>query len=737
MSSNGPAGDFGHTLAILHRRRGLISAVLVACVLVATIYNYTTRPVYQTRAVLQISGGPSEVIDTRGVAGVRPQAARRLQEQVRILRSRQLATRVVETLDLQKHPDLRAGPVLTPWERLRRMLPQGAVNEQPEEVDDGLPVSPAVAVFRSRITVEADAESGTLTLGFRSYEPDLSYAALNELVQSYQESLSTEMTMAGSQASSWLGERLEEQRKRVEKAKAALAEYEEKEGLAGLQDKIRQVEQQLAVLNRTLLDAQTERIAREADLERARRMSSPETAELPFVQSQKAVQRYQEQIADLQRQRARLGDTLGERHPDMVRLNESLVEAESALAAEVQRAVKGLDGAIAEAQRKEQAVEAAIAPVQQELTELRRRTGEQSLLKSEIEANEQMFNRLMGRATEANVASALKLENIEIVEPPERPSGPESPRRMRNLQIAFLGGLLAGLFLALLVEQLDGTIKTPEDLKAHFDLAFLGMVPEVGSPRGTVGPPSVLIARNPRSTLAESYRVIRTNLLFSAPQQGQGQVVLVSSVSPAEGKSTTSTNVAASLAFNGHRVALIDADLRRPVLHTLLGVPSAPGLSEYVIGKATLEEVVRPSGIDKLDLVPCGYLPPNPAELLGSARMREFLNRLRAEYEWVVVDAPPFLAMADAAVLSPVVDGVILVVASERTPKSGLARVVDQLGSVGGRIAGVILNRVDLERNSFYFGKYYGEYYRSYYSESGARSPTGSPDRKAPKGRDL
>lgn len=731
MRHSGAAGDLGQTLAILHRRRGLVFAVLVASVLVATIYNYTTRPVYRSRAVLQITAGSTDVIDTRSVAGVRPQqAAAKVREQVQILRSRRLAARVVEELELQKHPDLRAGPVLTPWERLRRMLPQGAPDVDAD--DDGLPVSPAVQVFRSRVTVEADVETGVLTLGFRAYDPSLTHKALAALIRLYQASLTDQMTLAGTQASSWLGERLDEQRRRVEAAKAALREYEERSGLAGLQEKIRQVEQQLAMMNRSLLDAQTERMTRESDLERARRMSAQEAAALPSVQSQRAVQRLQDRIAELERQREKLSESLGERHPDMVRLDEALAEAEAALTAEVKRATGSLEGAVAEARRKEEAVQASITPLQDQLADLRRRTGEQSLLRSEVEANEQMFNRLMGRATEANVASALKLENVEVVEPPEAPTRPDSPQRMRNLQIAVLGGLVAGVLLALLIEQLDGTIKTPEDLKAHFDLPFLGMVPEVVPARGSTAPPVVLITKNPRSTLAESYRVIRTNLLFSVPEEGRGQVVLVSSVSPAEGKSTTSANVAASLAFNGHRVVLIDADLRRPVLHTLFGLPSAPGLSEFVIGKGALEEVVRPSGVDKLDLVACGYLPPNPAELLGSARMREFLNRLRADYDWVVVDAPPFLAMADAAVLSPAVDGVILVVASERTPQSGLARVVDQLAAVGGRVAGTILNRVDLERNSFYFGKYYGEYYRSYYSDAGSRP---APEAPAPPSR--
>jgi capsular exopolysaccharide synthesis family protein len=285
----------------------------------------------------------------------------------------------------------------------------------------------------------------------------------------------------------------------------------------------------------------------------------------------------------------------------------------------------------------------------------------------------------------------------------------------------------------LIVEHADQTLKTPEDVKEQLGVPFLGMVPDTARP-GKTGPAlaSPLILRNPRSALAEAYRVIRTNLIFSAPD-ATGRTMVVSSVNPSEGKSTNVLNIAASLAHNDARVLVIDADLRRPTIHQHFNVPSTPGLSDLIVGKSTREEAIRATPLKGLDVLPCGYIPPNPAELLGSARMRELVEDLRQKYDWILVDAPPILAMADAPVIASMVDGLLLIVAAERTQRAAALRALDQISGVGGSLVGVLLNRVNLQRNSFYFGQYYGEYYTSYYGAGTALAggADASPQRRA------
>jgi len=317
----------------------------------------------------------------------------------------------------------------------------------------------------------------------------------------------------------------------------------------------------------------------------------------------------------------------------------------------------------------------------------------------------------------------LRATNVRIVEKATYPRAPFTPQRMRNYQLALLLGLGLGLGLTILFEHLDNTIKTPDDVKNVLGLPFLGMVPQVEI-RSGVASVQRLMHDNPQSTVAEAYRLLRTNLLFCSAD-ASGLTIVVSSANPGEGKTTTVANLAASLAQNGAKVLAIDADLRRPTLHQHFAVHKAPGLSDLIVGKSQASEAIQVTRFKGLHILPCGYIPPNPAELLGSQNMKNGLAAFRKHYDWVIIDTAPILAMADTPVVCPFTDGLVLVVSAEVTSRPAIQRSVDQVHGVGGKLLGVVLNKVNLERNSYYYSQYYGAYYRSYYSDS--------PQREKPK----
>jgi capsular exopolysaccharide synthesis family protein len=207
---------------------------------------------------------------------------------------------------------------------------------------------------------------------------------------------------------------------------------------------------------------------------------------------------------------------------------------------------------------------------------------------------------------------------------------------------------------------------------------------------------------------------------------------VVSSAGPGEGKTTTVANLASSLALNGAQVLAVDADLRRPTIHKHFGLSKAPGFSDLIVGKSQASQVIQDTRFKGLRVLPCGYVPPNPAELLGSESVKSILEAFRSHFDWVLIDTPPILGMADTPVLCPNADGVVLVVGAEVSTRPAIQRAVDQVVGVGGRIVGAVLNRVDLERNSYYYSQYYGEYYRSYYAE-GARRPDRGEARPGPR----
>jgi tyrosine-protein kinase Etk/Wzc len=305
------------------------------------------------------------------------------------------------------------------------------------------------------------------------------------------------------------------------------------------------------------------------------------------------------------------------------------------------------------------------------------------------------------------------------VERAETPRAPILPRRAFNYQVALLVGLGLGAGLAILIGRIDDTVKTPDDVTRLLSLPFLGMVPSQPRENEAAIGAGPVVLREPQSAIAEAYRVVRTNLIFAAPAKG-GRVVVVSSASPGEGKTTTLANLAVSLAQNGAKVLAVDADLRRPTLHSHFGLDPGRGLSEALASPADGNPEARKTRVKGLRVVTSGAIPENPAELLGSEALKLFLERERARHDFVLVDAPPVLAMADAPVLSALADGLVMVVWSEQCTRPSLKRALEQVRAVGGTLTGVVLNKVDLKKNAYYYGQYYGEYYRRYYAEGQA-----------------
>jgi capsular exopolysaccharide synthesis family protein len=699
--------DARRYLAVLHKRRGLLLTAVGLSLLVAVLHNYTTRPVYQATVQILIDKGQPKVLP--GSQMVDP-GLQDMQTEYELLRGRALAERLVERLELNKSPELQTGPMMGPWERIQRKF----LGRAPAvTVDaDGMPLSPAAAAVRSRVSVEPLPGGRLVNLRFRAYDPGIAARAANALAELYIDQRQELRFETSSEATGWLGERVGEQRKKLEDAERALLEYQQKHGIA--EEGEGPADDQIAALTTAALNARMERLARETTLAQMRGVGPAQLASFPQIAASAGVQSARARIATLQADQARLGETLGERHPEMVAVRAEIRQAEDKLHAEVRAALRAFESEVQSARAREAVLDGNLERAKASSMAVSRNSVELSALKREVESNRQLYQTLTDRNKETGLESQLEATNVRIVEKAETPRAPFSPDRTRNYQLALLIGLAIGIGLTLLFENFDNTVRTPEDVKA-MSLPFLGMIPAVAPAAGmtTVRPAAL---RQPEGPVAEAYRVVRTNLLFSSVSEG-GRALVVSSTNPGEGKTTTAANLALSLAANGARVLVVDADLRRPTLHQHFGISKTPGLSDVIVGKRQISEAILAPRGRNLHVLPCGYVPPNPAELLGSQVMREIVQALKSRYDWVLIDTPPVLAMADTPVLCPFVDGVILVVASEASSRPAVQRAIDQLAGVGGSVIGAVLNKVDLKRNSYYYSQYYGEYYRSYYSE--------------------
>jgi len=288
--------------------------------------------------------------------------------------------------------------------------------------------------------------------------------------------------------------------------------------------------------------------------------------------------------------------------------------------------------------------------------------------------------------------------------------------------LGVLMGLGLGVVIVFLRAYLDVRVRTPEDLKryGYVPLSAISQMDEeireiqASRPVASNGKqfdPHLVSLFNPLSPLAESYRRLRTNVQYAQLDKPL-KSIMITSANPREGKSTTVSNLAIAFAQTEKKVLLVDADMRRPVLHTLFCLPEDPGLTDLLFGKSVFEEVVQKDVHKNLDIVGCGTVPPNPAEILGSRKMQEFVDQINQIYDVVLFDAPPLLAVTDAAVLATGVDGAILVVSAGKTRAPAIERVLEFITGVGGKVLGVVLNNFDIRKA---YGGYYGSYRYGYY----------------------
>ncbi len=714
--------DVRRYLVLLQRRRALIVTCLGVSLIIATLYNYTARPMYQGTVQILIDKAQPKVLPIKELIDGAPAD---FATEYQLLRGRALIERVVAKLDLQKSQELQTGPTMSPWERLERKF-LGKAPTPPVDAD-GIPMPPAVAAVRSRLTVEPLPGGRLVNLRFNAYTPQLAAQVANTLAETYIEQSVNLRFSNSSAATDFLSEQVQDQKRKLAAAEAALQEFKRKYGLVGVDEKQGVASDKIQTLEAAVMSARMQRIAKETQFSQLRSLSPGALSTSAAAAASPALQGARQKLSDLQAEQSRLAESLGDRHPDMVKVRADIRAAEERLRIESQNFLRGVQNEYQLVANQEGSLASSLASAKRESLDSNSLMVEYSVLKREVDSSRQLFESLAGRAKETGLETELKSSNVRIVERAEAPGAPFTPQRTRNYQLAVLIGLALGVALTLFFEHLDNTVKTPEDVKEQLGLPFLGMVPDVAVRSPAPANPRVapVILNNQSSAVAEAYRVLRTNLIFSAVDS-RGRALLVTSANPGEGKTTTVANLAASLALNGAKVLAVDGDLRRPALHTHFGVPKTPGLSDLIVGKCQASQAIQTTRLKGLQVLPCGYIPPNPAELLGSASMRLVVEALKSHYDWVLIDTPPVLAMADTPVLCPLVEGVILVVAAEASRRPAIQRAIDQILGIGGKVTGVVLNRVNLERNSYYYGQYYGEYYRSYYGEGSSRKTRGA-----------
>ena len=719
-------------LRVLLKRIWIVLGTLAVVFGATLIASLRTTPIYDAFGSIAINKPDPMLTSIRdGNNSVDYYDPTDLDTEVRILRSDLLSLQVISQLNLDKLPEFGGHGVLSP-----SALELTTDALQP----DSARASALLGTFKGNLKVLLEPNTRIIDIHFRSPNKELAARVVNAVANTYIEQNFKTRFESTMQASDWLSRQLVDLQMKVETSQEKLVKYQKEHQILGTDDKQNITTAKLDELNKELTTAESARMEKESlyrlaesgDAESAASVAAGlgQSEGKASIATSQLLDKLQAQKADLRVQAAQLNTQFGPAYPKIAQLNNQLQEIDVQIQSEMKKVTARLRGDYLAALQRENMLGAALEGQKQQENKLNESAIEYSFLKRDFETNRTLYEGLLQKLKEAGVTAGLRSNNIRQVDIARTPNSPAEPNIPRNLGFAFVLGLTSGIGLAFLLEGTDNTVRTPEQAQAISGLPSLGMIPlgaksssESNSKRGLIvaggkEPVELVTQSRPQSQMAESYRALRTSLLLTcvgAPPK----TILITSALPREGKTTTSINTAVVLAQKGTRVLLIDADLRRPSIHKTLGLGPRIGLSNVLTGGATLQQAtIRSSMLPNLYILPAGTPPPNPAELMASSQMFDMLAELREQYDHIVVDTPPTLSVTDAVVLSTRADAVVLVIRSAQTTKPALRRSRDILAQVNARVAGVLLNAVDLNSaDYYYYYEYQGKYGQRYYDE--------------------
>jgi capsular exopolysaccharide synthesis family protein len=712
-------------IIILRKHQWLVLTFLLTVVTVVTIASFKMKPIYQAAARVEVDRDNQTVMpfnDTNEYSAYED-TENYIETQTKILQSETLALTTIKSLDLSRYAEFGGGS--------GSVAAHGPSASRPE----------ILGAFLGRLGVKRVPTSRLIEVQFEAENPQLAAQVVNTHLHNYIEENFRSKYDATMQASNWLSAELEELRIKVEKSEDARIAYERENQIWQIDEKQDITTQKLADLSKAVTEAQTD----EAEKEALYRMAAGGSVDaLPASRTNDLMGALLKRKSELDEQYAEALDQYGPNFPKVLRLQAQQKQNENDLDKARQNIIASLKEDYDTATSHVELLQEALDKQKAEANDLAEKLVQYHILQHDAESNKQLYDGLQQKLKEATITVGLHSDNIRIVDPALVPTSPSRPQKARNILLAFLVGLVGGVGLALFREYLDNTVKSPDDVEALTGLPSLAVVPSLpgmstghnrlsrnaaATPGG--GPRVELLSFvQPKSQISEAFRALRTSLLLSQADHPP-QVILVTSALPREGKTTAAVNLAVTLAQLGDRTLLIDSDMRKPGVRRALNLTSGKeaGLSSYLAGVSTLDEVTVPHPtIENLVALTTGPVPPSPADLLSSHRMREAITELRHKFKFVVIDSPPVMAATDAVLISALTDGVLLVVRSGETPKEAFTRTRDLLAAVKCRLLGVVLNAVDSSAPDYYYSyRYYPYAYGYGYGEDVGKSPKSTP----------
>ncbi len=719
-SPDGEGNDLAVTLRqylyMVVKRKWLILGIALAFTVLGSVRTLLQTPLYLATVRIQIEREPAKIVEGGTTSPVEAGSSDFLRTQYELLKSRAMAERVVSSLRLYedegffKPRDVSALGLLSGALSSKRQLP-------PPSVLQGW----AAKIVLGNVTVLPVPGSRLVDVSYLDPSPARAQHIANGYADAYVASNLDKRFEANSYAKTFLDDQIKQLKIRMEEAEKALLAFAEKEKMVEVTDKASIAENNLAAANAAVGQLISERIKNEQlwhQLENATAINLPQLLSNPVIEvlrgQRKALEtEYQEKLENFKPS-----------FPAMVQISNKIKEVDRQLAAEVKTIRNSLKAAYESSLSLENEMKARIETLREVVLDLQKKGIQYNILKREVETNRGLYNSLLQRYKEVDIAGGVGTNNIFIVDRAMVPGAPSEPNFPRALMLSLALGLGAGVGISLLLELLDDRVRTPEEIEQLSALATLGIIPRLESMEGLDA-----ALKDPRSAVAEAYRSLATALQFST-NSGLPRSIAVTSAGPGEGKSTTAIAISRHFAQMGLKVLIVDADLRKPSLHKKLDLQNSIGLSNYLTGSSLPPEVLQRTDHPNLAFMASGPLPPNAADLLSGTRVYSLISLGAEVFDLMVFDSPPLLGLADAQLLASASAATIFVVGAGEKGKGMIRSALRRLQLARITLLGAVLTKFDPKSVGYTYGYGYGYGYGQGYAYS-PYSYGASADQKA------
>ncbi|AUG54551.1 protein tyrosine kinase [Thalassospira marina] len=725
--------DLQELLRTLWRRKSVIFSIVVLLTVLVTLVVFQIAPKYTAATNVIIDGRKNQVVDIESVmSGVSSEMGALLSE-VEVIKSSSLIRRVVTDLNLEKDPEFNAELREVPWYKtllkpetyvgddflvsigLKKPEVLLSETEQAEERTNRV-----INNVKEHMDVSIVGRSQVIAISFTSTNARKASLIANTIADQYIVDQLEAKFEATRRATSWLNDRLASLRDKVQVSEGAVQAYRESiSSQVGQGSKL--TEQQISELNSQLILAQANRAEAQARLNQVQRLlgNTADLSSAAEVLNSPLIQRLRDQEAELLRKVSELESRYGSRHPAMIKARAELTDLRGSIEREVRKIAQSLKNEVGVAQ-------ARVSTLQQSLNSLESKNNTQNQaeirlreLEREANANRLLYENFLNRFKETNSQEDLQQADARIISRAEVPVDPSAPKKQLIIAVAFVGSIFLGVVLVFVLEQLDNSFRSTEQLEQIAGVPGIGMIPLLTG--NLLGKTDVgrFPTHKPGSATTESVRSLRTSLMLSNVDNPP-RIVGITSTVPSEGKSTLAAWLAQVTSNSGQRTLLVDCDLRRPTVHKTFGADNKHSLVELLADECTIDQAIKKDEETGLYLLPAKVTQANALDLLSSSHMQTTLMALREHFDFIVLDAPPILAVSDSKVIGLMADKMLYVVKWDSTPRGLVKAGLKETTEAGIDLAGAVLTQVNVKKHAKYgygdYGYYYGRY-KDYYAK--------------------